>query len=194
MKYRVNLLPVASQRRFEHRRLGRFWTAIWLLSAGLLLAGHLVLVQLHRTAQRELDAAKASSAPIRRAEADIRRLQSTLEAERRNIELCLALEQTDVPLALLQVVGDSCRGLGTDIQLESLRVDELTVAKAPEGKEPVPRKQILLVGTADGDARVTSFVRALESSQAFQAVALEASQAQSEQVLSRRSFQIRCQQ
>ncbi len=194
MKHRVNLLPVASQRRFEHWRQGRFWIAIWLASAGLLSAGHFGLVRWQRTAIEALDTAQASAAPLRRAEADIRRLRSTLEAERRNIETCRALEQTDVPLALLQVVGDCCRGLGMDIQLESLRVDEVAVTPTATGQFPAPRKQMLLVGTADGDARVTSLVHELKASQVFHLVELEASQAQSEQAQSRRSFQIRCQQ
>lgn len=194
MKRGVNLLPAGSQQLFEHQRLARAWSVIWLVVFCGLAVGYFSLELGRQRQARELVVAQADVAPIRQADGQARRLQTEGAAIRGRVEACRALEQTDVPLAILQVVGDCCHAASYKIELESLRMDESTAVKAPAGQRPEPRKQLLLTGTADNDARVSAFVSQLRASQAFHGVELEATQALTDQALSRRSFQIRCQQ
>ena len=199
MKRCVNLLPLTSQYRFEHWRQARFWCTLWLLVAGALAFGQFLLFDQYQLVRRELDASQVSVAPLIGMQAEIRRLQTTMEQHRRSLESCAALEQTDTPLALLQVVSACCHELSArdprgGIALDSLRLDETVAPPTPTGKQPIPRKGLMIVGKAASDPQVTDLVSQLRKSGAFSLVELEASQAQSDQHLSYRTFQIRCRQ
>lgn len=194
---RLNLLPLASQFRFEHRRQARFWLLLWTATASALVAAHFGLLERRQLTRREVDAAQASIAPLLQLEGEIRRQLIAQEAHRRSLESWSAIEQADAPLALLQVVSTSCRELGSpnqplSIELDSLRMDETAGPPGAAGKLRGPRKGLLIVGKAATDAQVTDLVGALRHSGAFSLVELEASQAHSEQHAARRTFQIRC--
>ncbi len=194
MSRSVNLLPIPNQRRFEHWRQGKRWLAIWSSVVVALVVTQGLLTARRGQTERNLEAAEASVAPLRRAEADARRLQAETETCRERVEASRVLEQTDATLALLQVVSDSCRDFGGAIELESLRLDESTSRKVEAGQASAPRKQLRLVGAADADNRVAAFVRRLRESQVFELVELESSQAQTDLAGARRSFHIRCEQ
>lgn len=148
-----------------------------------------------RQTEKELTVAQAAVAPLRQAKAETARKRAAIARIRGQSEACQALEQTDTPLAILQVVGDCCHALGHKIQLASLRIDESGDANAATPRQHnAPRKQLLLTGRADDDTRVSALVSQLRISRAFQRVELEASQAQTDQATSQCAFQIRCQQ
>lgn len=193
MKHTFNLLPQSSQRRAEHRSQRRCWLAIWSVAMSALVVAQIMLLRARDQTQQLLVAREQTTAPIRRLQTELQQLQSSIETMRRRIELDQTLEQADVPLALLQVIADCCRRLPSELQLEMLRVNEGPAARpTPEGHPPQTSKQVLLVGSAAGDAQVTALVSDLRKCEVFATVELESSQAVSDNYPSRRTFQIRC--
>ncbi len=196
MKRSLNLMPRSCQRQFEHWRQARLWGAVWLATLSLTLVGYGVVERQRLHMLTRCAAAEVAVTPARRAEADIRRLQTEGQAYRQQTALLEALEQTDVPLALLQVVVDSCGSFGRSLQLDSLRMSEvgnLNLKGAHDGLR-APLKTLEIVGAADGDAQVASLVNHLQASGVFDEVELESTQAQSNLTQLQRSFRIRCRQ
>lgn len=193
MTCQVNLLPAATRRRFEHRRLGRRWVMIWLLSAIALAATQYALYYLRNRSSHELDELQRSIQSLQQAEADTRRLASVAHTLRQYVDSCRVLEQADVPLGLLQAVSDSCHGTGT-VQLESYRMDERTSGRGGADGGTVPVKEVRLAGIANSDVDIAALVSRLRSSNVFRQVDLEVSQANTDESNPRRSFQIRLQQ
>jgi Tfp pilus assembly protein PilN len=210
VKSTINLLPEASQKRLEHARQSRSWLVVWLAFAVVLAAVHFAIDASRRRAADDLSVAEESVAPLRLAEDEVERTRASTAAIRRRKDDHASIEGADVPLAIVQAIGDCCHEIGCQIELGSLRVDEMAAESGgpatggsatggPAGgganrPPPAPRKQVLLAGIADDDACVSALVAQLHGSGLFQRVEIEASQAQSDQAHSRRAFQIRCQQ
>lgn len=189
-----NLLPIKNQVSLESRRQVKMWGAVWIAISIALVVIYAVLSRQRSQFKNSIEAVEASVAPIREAEIVLVGLQNE---KQRLCQLSLtadALQQTDAPLALLQAVGSSCRGLGRTVQIDSLRMDEISSPNIEAGKVQVPRKQVLLVGSADADFLITAFVHQLVECGVFRKVELESSHALADKLAAKRSFQIRCQQ
>lgn len=191
MKHRVNLLPPASQYRAAHRRQWLLWLSVWFLAACALGSAQVLLLRDRERSRTVLAERQQAAAPAHERANELRRIESMAHQLRSRIARSQALEQADVPLALLQVVADSCYSL-TDLRIETLRVDEGSFRDNASNPRPAVQKQLLLVGSAAGDAEVTALVSHLRNCDVFTTVELESSQAQSQSHLSRRSFQVRC--
>jgi Tfp pilus assembly protein PilN len=194
MNHWTNLLPVKNQVSFERRRQVRLWSTAWVALSLALLAIYGVLDRQRIQLMNSIEAAEASVAPIREAEIELVELRNE---KQRLYQLSLtadSLQQTDAPLALLQTVGSSCQDLGKKVQIDSLRIDEISSPNSVAGKAHLTRKQILLVGSADADFLITAFVNRLVDCGVFRKVELESSHALADKLAAKRSFQIRCQQ
>jgi hypothetical protein len=153
-----------------------------------------VLERQQRQLKNSIVVAEAGVAPIRDAETALVGLKNETQSLHR-LSLCAdTLQQTDAPLALLQAVGGSCQDLGSKVQIDSLRMDEISSTISEAGKLRLPRKQILLVGTANADFLITALVNRLGECGVFRKVELESSHALADKLSAKRSFQIRCQQ
>ena len=194
VKHYVNLLPPRTQCVFEHWRQVRRWSVAWCLTGILLLTGFCSLDHRRDLIAKRLDATTLEVAPLRQTEAECLKIQGECTQYREMVETARAIEQTDAPLALLQVVSDSVSELGSSIKLDALRMDEISGDRAVAGQLPSFRKQLQLTGSADADTLVTALVTRLRACQVFRTVELESSRAFSDQSDARRSFQIRCQQ
>jgi Fimbrial assembly protein (PilN) len=190
----VNLIPKSQQIRSEHWRQAKRWSAVWILSASLIAIGYVAVQYQQQSLLSRIKTLEVITAPVRRAEDDVRRLTQIRDSQRRSVETAQALEQSDVALAILQVVGNCCSAIGDGVQIDSLRIDEVQQTKSPTGQVTIPKKQLLLVGSAEKDHFVTTLVSKLVESSAFSKVELESSQAVADQQASRRTFQVRCQQ
>lgn len=194
MTKKVNLLPIANRRATEHRLQMRRWCAIWLLTILGFTCWYELAEQRRHQLNQQLDAAMNSIAPVHFAEVEISRLRRESKAFRDRALEAERLEQSAVPLALIQTVGECCHALGTELQIDSLRMDEAISSGNTSSKSAVIRKQLMIVGSSTIDGLITMLVARLNESRVFQKVELESSQAAGERGGAKRIFQIRCQQ
>lgn len=194
MNHLTNLLPIRSQIAFECRRQLRVWGIVWIAVSIVLVTIYLLLDRERLQLENAIAGVEATVAPIREAEIALAQLKNEKQLLSRLAQTADVLQQTDAPLALLQSVGSSCQNLGKAIQIDSLRMDELSGHASEQGKPQLPRKQILLIGSADADYLITAFVNRLSECGVFRKVELESSHATADKLSAKRSFQIRCQQ
>lgn len=194
MSHWSNLLPTKNQLSFEYVRQVKVWSAAW-------LAVSLVIVTLYGVLDRQgkylIDSvanAEASVAPVREAEDTLVRLKTEKQKLKQLSFTADSLQHTDAPLALLQAVGTSCQDLGKKVQIDSFRMDEIGISSSVVGHVPSPRKQLLLVGSAEEDFLITAFVNRLSACGVFRKVELESSHAVADSLATKRTFQIHCQQ
>ncbi len=192
MNHWTNLLPVKNQVLFECRRQVKNWSIVWLAFLLVWIAVYRVLDRQQSQLTSSIEIAEMGVAPIRQAEIALIGLKNESENLHRRALTADSLQQTDAPLALLQAVGGSCQDFGNKVQIDSLRMDEISSSEA--GKLRLPSKQILLVGSADADYLITAFVNRLGECGVFRKVELESSHALADKLSAKRSFQIRCQQ
>jgi Tfp pilus assembly protein PilN len=192
MKRMVNLLPLSTQSQLEQHRQFRVWGGVCLTLCAFMALSYVSTKMNVDQLQHARDMAEAEVVDLRNASAESRRAEIESKRLQRLVEDSELIEQKDVPLALIQTIAECCNA-DDHLQIDSLRIDELTVA-AEKNKVAIPKKQILMNGLADSDIQVSVLVNRLNSSQMFSMVDLISSQAQSEDSDSRRSFQIRCQQ
>lgn len=192
MNRSINLLPLANRCRFAHLQHARLWAIRWLVVVGALLAVQVSLEYTRREVSTKLAAAEVALGPLRKAEADARRMLRAGDEISLRVRACREMEQSDAPLAILQLVGDCCRKVEFKVALESLRMDEVTTPASSSSPVPQIHKQVMMVGTADNDGSLAAFVDELRASRLFTQVDLEASHAKSELKQSLRSFQLRC--
>ena len=190
----TNLLPQKVQVSFETSRQLRVWGIVWVAIAITLVVIYGLLDRQRIQLTGLIDDAEATVAPIRDAELKLEEMRSEKRLLNKLALVVDDLQQTDTPLALLQSVGSSCQRLGKEIQIDSLRIDELREASSTQGKSQLLRKQVLIVGSADSDFLITAFVSRLGECGVFRKVELESSHAMADKVSVKRSFQIRCQQ
>jgi len=192
MKKGADLMPLATRQRLEIWRQGLAWSFSFLALLLLLVAGTQLFDQHNREIARALDAAEVEVQPLREAENQTRKMRARTVALRRQVENGRLLELTEAPLAILQVIIESCQRQGRGLRLDSLRLDEVDLLIIKDGSIRPPRKQLLLTGVADSDHSVTGLVHQLQARQIFQQVELLSSQGQSDLVDAQRSFSIRC--
>ncbi len=194
MNHLTNLLPLNAQISFECRRQVQVWGTVWIVLVLTWIVIYGLLDRKRIQLKNSIANAEAAVAPIRDAELGLEQMRNEKELLIRHALVADALQQTDTPLALLQSIGSSSQRLGKDIQIDSLRMDELSGSSGDLGKSPMKRKQILLVGSADADFLITAFVSRLSECDVFRIVELESSHAIADKLSAKRSFQIRCQQ
>ncbi|MBX3422468.1 MAG: hypothetical protein KF752_13020 [Pirellulaceae bacterium] len=195
----VNLLPLSTELRFLRARQFRFWLRMWMGSALIFGSIFVMLDHKRRLAAEQLLSIEAEVAEVRQAASDVQRLTEMTELHRKLVNDSQTLEQTDVPLAILQTIGQCCREAGDSILLSSYRVSEInttaptTNAQSAQLTIVTPRKQVQLSGQAHSD-QCLGLIDNLRSSGAFTKVELLSAQTNSEQVGSRQTFQIVCEQ
>ncbi|QDU90379.1 Fimbrial assembly protein (PilN) [Pirellulimonas nuda] len=192
---RINLLPDALARRYEHRRQARRWVPVWCVTAALLGLLQVGLQGQSRQAAEALLLVNERVKPLHHLEART----VALESESRRMQTLLtrqaALEQSDTPLALLQVVIDARRTVAGALQLDALQMEDMPAlpgVSAPTDTPPVSGKRLVLSGAAESDVAVSQFVSNLRASNVLANVSLEASQSQSSAGGAGRTFQLRC--
>jgi Tfp pilus assembly protein PilN len=192
MTTRVNLLPNEFSRKRETRRQVTLLSAYCIMAVVLMLmAQQAINVSINQIGSR-LEIAQTTVAHIENTNDEISRQQTAIAAIKEKIIASERLEQADVPLALLQVVGDSCFEAGSSICLDSLRLEE-SVTQSTNKSETESKKSLSLAGSGGSDDAVSVFVALLQASNAFRQVELQSSQARNDQSSSR-SFLIRCSQ
>ncbi|MAT72346.1 MAG: hypothetical protein CMJ58_22820 [Planctomycetaceae bacterium] len=188
---RVNLLPVELLRRFEHRRQARRWIPIGAATVVLLGFGQFALD--YRAGQAAAAHAELTvrTAQLLAVERQTQQLQQDAQRIRQTLQQRDALEQADVPLALLQIVASACKSRGGELRIDSYRMEESASAAAGVNRSTTPGKRIIVTGLANDALTVSRFVDALRASAALADVVLEASQAPDDQTATR-TFHVRC--
>ncbi|MEZ6134985.1 MAG: hypothetical protein R3C53_08765 [Pirellulaceae bacterium] len=189
-----NLLPVKRQLAFLHCRQARLWGTAWATIALILAIIYGIYAAEQKRQLLELELAEASIAPIRQAELTLMQIEAETQALQKLAVNARAVQEMDMPLAVLQAVGGACQDLGPDFQIDSLRMDEFTEPARAAGQQPRPRKQVLVIGSAAADYMLTAYIGRLNASGVFRKIELESSQAAAEHQAEKRSFQIRCEQ
>lgn len=191
MTARINLLPIECRRALEQRRQATLWTACCIIVLVILLMVHQVTCLLIKQTEVQLDYARTSIAHLQQTNNQMLAQRNRIGVIQKQLEISAALEQPDVPLALLQAVGDCCFELQSSVQLDTLRMDETT--ETANGKLAAGvKKSLTLVGSGVSDDSVSTLVGLLQATNLFRQVELKSSQAQSDQPFSHRLFQIRC--
>ena len=189
-----NLLPMRNQIAFIHHRQARVW-GMALLVIAIAMAVFFVAVDRHRAQRNQaLSLGEESVEPIREAQRKLVSLEIESHSLRQVSQQAESLQLRDAPLALLQSVGDCCHDLGSMIQIDSLRMDEISGITGNGSKSSIVRKQLILVGSAEADYLITRFVGRLNDCGVFRKVELESSLAVADRESTKRTFQIRCQQ
>jgi Tfp pilus assembly protein PilN len=192
MTTRVNLLPNEFSRKRERRRQVTLLSAYCIMAVVLMLmAQQAINVSINQINSR-LEIAQATVAHIENTNDEMSRQQAAITAIKEIVFASEELEQADVPLALLQVVGDSRFEAGSSICLDSLRLDE-SISQPTNKSKNESKQSLSLAGSGESDDAVSVFVAMLQASNAFRQVELQSSQAQNDQS-SNRSFLIRCSQ
>ena len=196
MTVQINLLPDALAKRLEHRRQLRKWGSVWAVVAAVLSAAHLALQDRQRESGEALQEMQTIAGPLHDLERRTEELRSKSDKLRAALARQCALEQADVPLALLQVVAECCSVAGPSLQLDAYRMDEAgdvpSAAAALSALRPAPGRRLILSGTAAADGAVSAFVERLRNAAAFDRVDLEASQSTGDASAQRSTFQIQC--
>ncbi|HAC91947.1 MAG TPA: hypothetical protein DCF63_15180 [Planctomycetaceae bacterium] len=211
MKRNVNLLPAKTRMSIQWKRQIRGWAMVWLAVTLVLGVGIAVLEHARKTVQENLRSAELQIVQVRQTEASAKRLSYQAQQARKLVDTGAMLEQTDVPLALFQLVHQCCQKAGDGLHLQSWRMSESLgetsqanashkknsssrgrAQDAKDGSKSI-RKQVMLNGQSEPEACL-SLVSWLRASGAFRSVDLMSTQALSDEPGARQSFQIRCEQ
>jgi hypothetical protein len=188
----VNLLPLRLRQRWEWQSQCIKWTLVWGVFALSLWIIYTLFEQHHLAAKQQVDADRALVTGVSEATTQIQQLTGQAAAAKRLIENSQLLELADVPLALLQTVVECCQLQGRGIQIDSIRLDEISPSTIKDNIVTPGRKQLLFNGLAESDPRATSFVNSLQASGQFEKVELLSIQGAGDR--QQRSFSIRCEQ
>lgn len=204
MSARLNLLPTALSRRLLMRReLRRFAAVCVVVAAGGMLLS-LAQSRFYALTRARLDELERMTSPQRAQEI----AAQAVADESRRIEDELAgisqLEQRDVPLTVLSVVGECCRTAGTAVLVDRFRMEEFvdassstaprSTASPPEAAAnlPVKRRRLQITGMALDDRGVAALVVQLRAHGMFRTVDLDSSQTIERGQRAIRQFQLRC--
>jgi hypothetical protein len=204
MSRSVNLLSKSSGLWLERQYQFQWWIRTWVLVVLFLGTVTAVIQQLKHQDNQELQLALESVVEVRQAAHQLDALQARVEKYRKSVELADGLEQRDLPLSLLQTVGECCQLLESSLQLKSLKLTEVPVNQSTRQATNTETKpgneiskvgrfgqQLLLSGSSSPEA-CSALVAALKQSNAFDTVELFSTEVVSEQSLLLQLFQIRC--
>lgn len=204
MKQNVNLLPTATSSWLERQYQIRWWMRTWLVTFLFLAVVSGLLQQAKQNDENRLQSAANSVADIRKASNQLESIRIQAESYRESVEFAAILEQRDLPLSLLQTIGECCQSLDGHLQLKSLKMTETSAGKSKRQPASVSSRpdnqplqdsrqghQVILVGVATPEVCSTC-VTALKQSKVFDSVELISTQSVTEQSLTLQSFQILC--
>ena len=89
-----------------------------------------LLQQAKQNDENRLQSAANSVADIRKASNQLESIRIQAESYRESVEFAAILEQRDLPLSLLQTIGECCQSLDGHLQLKSLKMTETSAGKS----------------------------------------------------------------
>lgn len=188
----VNLIPLKLRQRWEWQSQAITWVLTWSIIAIFLWITYTIFAQRHAAAKQQLEIEQSLVSGVSQATHQIQQLTLQSTQSKTLIEHAQLLELTDVPLALLQTLVECCQLQVRGIQIDSIRLDEITPSTIKDNVVTPAHKQLLFNGVAESDPRATSFVNSLQASGQFQVVELLSITGSND--LPERSFSIRCEQ
>ena len=204
MKQTVNLLPKSTILWLERQYQFQWWIRTWFIIVLFLSIITTVIHQSRQVDNKRLQMALESIVKIRDAASQLETLQAKARGYRESVEFAANLEQCDLPLSLIQTIGECCHSLKDKMQLKSLKLTEAPIVQRKgtsarssgqidedSRKSSQMVKQVVLSGVASPEA-CSMLIAALKRSKVFDAVELVSTQSVSEQSLSLQLFQIRC--
>ena len=210
MKTHFNLLPFTLQRSRQRSRWLRRAVLLW--GTTLLCCGSYGLIQNGRLEQVRASANSLDRecTAVRTAAKKNRAMQDEIAALQRRLDHWKQLEQADLPLSVVGLVGTATQRHIAQLQLDRLRIEDLGTPSSPSSSSSpaAPRTgpgpaagspdvdavstRIELSGTAVTDAAVGDYVNTLRSMELFSVVELVSTQGVQVDTGQAREFRIRC--